>query len=213
MSRLFYSVVIAVVLVTSASFLTQVVQGGTQAAAQGNRPAAASSITPEQAAPFVANWLLTLSAGANDFSLAVAVTANAGKVAATVSSDTQPAVEVSDISMSGKSLVLKYITNMQGTPLSTVMTLIPAGARHAGRNGGDGRPVRDGRIRPRNRRRARLRPRAQAALAAAVAPRRTSPPTSRPSRPTPPRHAGRRSARVHAARRLPDGARRSRSRT
>ena len=127
MSRLFYSGVIAVVLVTSASFLTQVVQGGTQAAAQGNRPAAASSITPEQAAPFVANWLLTLSAGANDFSLAVAVTANAGKVAATVSSDTQPAVEVSDISMSGKSLVLKYVTNMQGTPLSTAITLTPDG--------------------------------------------------------------------------------------
>ena len=127
MSRLFYSGVIAVVLVTSASFLTQVVQGGTQAAAQGNRPAAASFITPEQAAPFVANWLLTLSAGANDFSLAVAVTANAGKVAATVSSDTQPAVEVSDISMSGKSLVLKYVTNMQGTPLSTAITLTPDG--------------------------------------------------------------------------------------
>ena len=29
--------------------------------------------------------------------------------------------------MSGKSLVLKYVTNMQGTPLSTAITLTPDG--------------------------------------------------------------------------------------
>src|SRR5512133_3716913 len=122
MSRLFYSVATAVVLVTSASFLTQVVQGGTQAAAQAGRGTAApaSAMTTEQAAPFIGNWLVTMSMGANEATWAVSVTAEAGKVAATVGSDTQPTVNVTDISMSGKSLVLRYDANMQGTPLSTV---------------------------------------------------------------------------------------------
>jgi len=129
MSRLSYSLATAVVLVTSASFLTQVVQGGTQAPPQSGRAAApsTSSITAEQAAPFIGNWLVTMSMGANEATWAVGVTTNGGQVAATVGSDTQPTVNVTDISMSGKSLVLRYVANMQGTPLSTVLTLTPDG--------------------------------------------------------------------------------------
>src|SRR4029434_4662474 len=97
MSRPSYSVLTAGVIFT-AVLLTQVVQGGGQAPAQAARPATAtastSSITPEQARPFLGTGRVTLSAGANDFSLAVAVTTEAGKVAATVGSDTQPTTNV-----------------------------------------------------------------------------------------------------------------------
>ena len=129
MSRPSYSVLTAGVIFTVA-LLTQAVQGGSQAPGQGPRAATApaSSITPEQAAPFVGNWLVTLAMGANNFSVAVAVTTDAGKVAATVTSDNQQTTNVTDISLAGKSLVLKYVTSMQGTPLSNVMTLTPDGA-------------------------------------------------------------------------------------
>ena len=107
MSRPSYSVLTAGVIFT-AVLLTQAVQGGSQAPGQGARSATApaSSITPEQAAPFVGNWLVTLSMGANNFSVAVTVTSDAGKVAATVSSDAQQNTNA-DISLAGKSLVLK----------------------------------------------------------------------------------------------------------
>ena len=121
MSRPSYSVLTAGVIFTAA-LLTQAVQGGSQA------PAPASSITPDQAAPFVGNWLVTLSMGGNDFPLTVSVTADAVKVAATVSSGMQPTTNVSGISLAGKSLVLKYVTGMQGTAMSNVMTLTPDGA-------------------------------------------------------------------------------------
>ncbi len=126
MSRPSYSVLTAGVIFTVA-LLTQAVQGGSQAPSQAARPAAASasSITPEQAAPFVGNWAVTLSMGGGEFPLTVAVTTDAGKVAATVGSAMQPATNVSNISLAGKSLVLKYVTDMQGTPLSNVMTLTP----------------------------------------------------------------------------------------
>ena len=129
MSRPSYSVLTAGVIFTAA-LLTQAVQGGSQAPGQGARAATAtaSSITPEQAAPFVGNWLVSLAMGANNFSVAVTVTADAGKVAATVSSDTQQTSNVTDISLAGKSLVLKYVTSMQGAPMSNVMTLTPDGA-------------------------------------------------------------------------------------
>ena len=37
-------------------------------------------------------------------------------------------MNVTDISLAGNNLVLKYFSNMQGTPISTVMTLTPDGA-------------------------------------------------------------------------------------
>jgi mono/diheme cytochrome c family protein len=129
MSRPSYSVLTAAVIFTVA-LLTQAVQGGSQTPPQSARPAvaSASSITPEQAAPFIGNWLATLSMGGNDFPLTVAVTADAGRVAATVSSGMQPTTNVSEISLAGKNLVLKYVTDMQGRALSNVMTLTPNGA-------------------------------------------------------------------------------------
>ncbi len=129
MSRFLRSALTAVVIASSASLLiahATAIEGGGQAAPPA--AGAASSVTPAQAAPFVGDWLVSLSMGAGEATLAVGVKADAGKVTATVSSDTQPTVNVTDISLSGKSLVLKYVSSMQGTPISTVLTLTPDAA-------------------------------------------------------------------------------------
>jgi mono/diheme cytochrome c family protein len=129
MSRFFRSALTAVVIASSVSLLiarATANQGGGATAAQASR--SVSSITPEQAAPFIGDWLVSLSMGAGNATLAVGVKADADKVTATVRSDTQPTVNVTDISLSGKSLVLKYVSDMQGTPLSRAITLTPDGA-------------------------------------------------------------------------------------
>jgi mono/diheme cytochrome c family protein len=96
-------------------------------AAQAPRQAAATSITPEQAAPFIGDWAVTVNMNTFETTFAVAVKADGGKVTATVSSARQPTVNVPDISLADKSLVLKYSTDIQGNPVSTAMTLTPEG--------------------------------------------------------------------------------------
>ena len=96
-------------------------------ASQAPRQAAAASITPAQAAPFLGDWAVTVNMNTVEATFAVAVKADGGKVTATVSSAGQPTVSVADISLAGKSLVLKYSTAIQGNPVSTAMTLTPEG--------------------------------------------------------------------------------------
>ena len=97
-----------------------------QAPAQSGR--AASAPTAAQIAPFVGDWLVTVAVMANDATFAVSVKADGGTPSATIRSDGQPTVNVTDITMSGNSLVLKYMTGAMGTPMSTVLTLAPDGA-------------------------------------------------------------------------------------
>ena len=81
--------------------------------------------TSAQIAPFVGDWLVTLAVMANEATFAVAVKNDGGKVSATIGADGQPTVNVTDISVVAKSLVLKYMTEAMGTPLPTVLTLTP----------------------------------------------------------------------------------------
>jgi hypothetical protein len=97
-----------------------------QAPAQSGR--ATSAPTAAQIAPFVGDWLVTVAVMANDATFAVSVKADGGTPSATIRSDGQPTVNVTDITMSGNSLVLKYRTEAMGTPTSTVLTLAPDGA-------------------------------------------------------------------------------------
>ncbi len=73
------------------------------------------------------DWLVTLAFMANEATFAVAVKTDGGKVSATISSDGQPTINVTDISVVANRLVLKYMTEAMGTPLSTVLTLTPEG--------------------------------------------------------------------------------------
>ena len=68
-------------------------------ASQAPRQAAAASITPEQVAPFVGDWAVTVGMNTFEATFAVAVKTDGGKVTATVSADGQPTVNVTDISM------------------------------------------------------------------------------------------------------------------
>ena len=82
--------------------------------------------TAAQIAPFVGDWLVTLSMQANEVTWAIAVKTD-GKVSATISADGQPTVNVTDISVVANSLVLKYMMQAMGTAFPTVLTLTPDG--------------------------------------------------------------------------------------
>jgi mono/diheme cytochrome c family protein len=119
MPRLVRSIVTAAFIVLCASFLVQAIGGDGQAPR--------SSVAPADATPFVGDWLVSVSMESfqNDFLLSVK--ADGGRVTATISSQGQPTVNVTDSSLSARSLVLKYMTSMQGTPIANVLMLTPEG--------------------------------------------------------------------------------------
>jgi mono/diheme cytochrome c family protein/glucose/arabinose dehydrogenase len=121
MSRVVRSLLISVVVATFAVALLARSAAPLEGQGQPSPP------TPAQVAPFVGDWLVTIAFMANEASFAVAVKTDGGKVSATVSSDGQPTINVTDISLAGNRLVLKYMTAAMGTPLSTVLTLVPEG--------------------------------------------------------------------------------------
>ncbi len=59
---------------------------------------------------------------------ALAVKGDGGKPSATITAEGQPAINVTDISAVGNNLILKYSMSIQGTPISSVLTLTPDGA-------------------------------------------------------------------------------------
>jgi hypothetical protein len=92
---------------------------------EGQTPVQAPA--PADVAPFVGDWLVSMSMQAIEVSLAVSVTTDGVKPSAAISSDGQPTINVTDISVVGNRLVLKYMTQAMGTMLSTVLTLTPDG--------------------------------------------------------------------------------------
>jgi uncharacterized protein len=93
----------------------------TLAAAQ----AASAAVTPAQAAPFVGDWVVSVTSQMGPTTFALAVRADDRAVRATVLSETQPAVTVTDISLVRASLVLTYSSSYEGMAIPTVMTLTP----------------------------------------------------------------------------------------
>ena len=83
------------------------------------RAPAAARPTADQMAPFVGNWVVTLTVMANQATFGVDVKNDGGSPSATVHADGQPTVNVTDVTVSGKSLVLKYVTQAMNTTLST----------------------------------------------------------------------------------------------
>ncbi len=84
--------------------------------------------TADQMAPFVGNWVVTLAVMANQATFGVDVKNDGGTPTATVHAQGQPTVDVKDITIAGKSLVLKYVTQAMNLTLSTVLVLTPDGA-------------------------------------------------------------------------------------
>lgn len=98
---------------------------GQGAGAAAQAPAAA--VTPAQAAPFIGDWVVSVTSQMGPMTFALAVKADARTVRATVASTTQPTANVTDISLVRGSLLLKYSSDYQGTPIPTVVTLTPRG--------------------------------------------------------------------------------------
>ena len=100
-----------------ATFSTAVLNGH----AQGAAPAP----TPAQAAPFIGNWVVTVAMGANQSTSLVSVKNEGGKVTASVQPEGQGAVANTQVSMAGNSLVVRYMLDFQGQPISSALTLTP----------------------------------------------------------------------------------------
>jgi uncharacterized protein len=88
---------------------------------------AGAAVTPAQAAPFVGDWVVSVTSQMGPMTFALAVKADDRAVRATVVSETQPAVSVTDIALVRASLVLKYSSSYEGMAIPTVMTLTPRG--------------------------------------------------------------------------------------
>ena len=95
-------------------------------AAQAPAAAAPAAATPESAAAFIGDWTITAEGANGPATFALSVKNTDGKVGAEISSEMQPLQAISDVTMSGTNLVLKYLFDYQGTPVPVVVTLKPA---------------------------------------------------------------------------------------
>src|SRR4051812_37136831 len=126
MRRRVYSGFVRLFVVSAGALGFALLPGGVPGLASAPQTTS-GAVAPAQSAPFVGDWTVTAFSQMGPATFALSVKTDAGKVTATVGSDTQSTVTVSEISMTGKSLVLKYATDYQGTPIPTVMTLTPEG--------------------------------------------------------------------------------------
>ena len=78
-----------------------------------------------EAAKFMGAWVITLESPQGPFAMTLTVSDNAGNTAAELTSDIMPAQKVTDISMSGNDLVLKYQGDFQGQAFAAKITLTP----------------------------------------------------------------------------------------
>jgi mono/diheme cytochrome c family protein len=92
----------------------------TFASAQSPQPATAT-----QLGPFIGNWIVTVAMQATQSTFLVSIKSDGGKPSATVTAEGQRPTPVTGILASGQSLVLRYTTEYQGTPIPTVLTLTP----------------------------------------------------------------------------------------
>jgi mono/diheme cytochrome c family protein len=98
-------------------------RGEVQRASSPATPATAAQVTP-----FVGEWLVSMAMQSFEATFAVSIKNDGGKPSATISAEGQPTASVTEILAAGSSLLLKYFITMQGTPISSVLTLTPEGA-------------------------------------------------------------------------------------
>lgn len=88
----------------------------------------AGNITAAQAAPFLGEWTISTASPLGRASYLVTMARAGDGIHATVKTAGQPDVTVSDIRMSGKSLLLSYSQALAGLAIPTVLILTPEGA-------------------------------------------------------------------------------------
>ena len=77
-----------------------------------------------QIAPFLGDWVVTTAMGGNQMTSMLSVK-NDGKPTATIAGEGQPPATVTNISMAGNGLVLRYSIEVGGNAIAAVMTLTP----------------------------------------------------------------------------------------
>ena len=86
----------------------------------------ASQVTAADAVPFIGDWTLEMQGGNGPATFLMSVKVEKEKVVGEISSEQMPKQPISDISLSGKTLVLSYSFNWEGNPVGAVVSLIPA---------------------------------------------------------------------------------------
>jgi hypothetical protein len=94
------------------------------------RPASAqAALAAADAAAFMGGWTLGLDTPQGSVSMELTIKDDAGKVAGSITAEPMiPGVTtITDITKDGSKLVLKYMLDVQGMSIPTVITLIPDG--------------------------------------------------------------------------------------
>jgi hypothetical protein len=90
---------------------------------------AQSALDTSAASAFLGSWSLTMDSPQGAFVMGLEVTDAAGKVAASIGADELGGYQdVTDISMAGSALVLRYSIDVQGQTAPIALTLAPDGA-------------------------------------------------------------------------------------
>jgi hypothetical protein len=90
---------------------------------------AQAALTAADAAAFLGGWTLGLDSPQGAVSMDLTIKDEAGKVEATISAEPMipGTAKITDISRAGANLVLKYLLEVQGMQIPTVITLMPDG--------------------------------------------------------------------------------------
>jgi len=90
--------------------------------------AAAQALMAADAGAFMGSWTLTLDSPQGPMEQNVVLKDEGGKLVAEMSSQMQPDVQkVTDITMTGADLVMKFAGNFQGNPFDAAITMTPDG--------------------------------------------------------------------------------------
>jgi len=87
-------------------------------------PAAA---TPENAGSFIGDWMLSAQGDQGPAQFGLSMKVEEGKIVGSIMMGQQGSLPITDITLAGKTLVLKYNFDYQGMPIDAVISLTPNG--------------------------------------------------------------------------------------
>jgi hypothetical protein len=90
--------------------------------------ATGSTVSPAQAAPFIGDWTAPITSQMGPMTFTVSVKVLGGKVVGTVSGGMFPPAAVSDMSLVGQNLFLKYVSEAQGMSIPGLVAMTPQGS-------------------------------------------------------------------------------------
>ena len=91
----------------------------------------AQALAPADAAEFMGSWTMSMDSPQGPFEQELSLKDVGGKVVGTITNQMMPEQQVTDVSKSGKDLVLKYAGNFQGNAFDAKLTITPDGFEKA----------------------------------------------------------------------------------